>query len=167
MQPKQKKNSCCTCFAFLFSVHVIISLYNKCITSLTSMINEAALPSLSNLNDIAYIYTGLTSTALHPPKVWERFPNGLYSILKRTHLENFFHNINNLYQNIKPAVEEQSNGKLVNQIMERSLYRYIGNLLILTIPKILHYSSHHQTNCKESVVFSLFLPFLLSPTKMT
>ena len=40
------------------------------------------------------------STALHPPKVWERFVDDVYSIVKRTHLENFFHHINNLHQNI-------------------------------------------------------------------
>ena len=28
------------------------------------------------------------STALHPPKLWERFVDDIYSILKRTHLEN-------------------------------------------------------------------------------
>ena len=30
------------------------------------------------------------STALHPPKAWERFVDGVYSIPKPTHLENFF-----------------------------------------------------------------------------
>ena len=30
------------------------------------------------------------STALHPLKLWERFVHDVYSILKRTHLENFF-----------------------------------------------------------------------------
>ena len=39
-----------------------------------------------------------TSTALHPPKVWERFVDDVYSVLKRTHLENFFHRINNIHQ---------------------------------------------------------------------
>ena len=34
------------------------------------------------------------STALHPPKVWELFVDDAYSIVKRTHLENFFHRIN-------------------------------------------------------------------------
>ena len=53
-----------------------------------------------------------TTTALHPPKVWERFVDDVYSILKRTHLENFFHHINNLHQNIKFTVEEESNGEL-------------------------------------------------------
>ena len=32
--------------------------------------------------------------------------------LKRTHLENFFHHINNLIQNIKFTMEEESNGEL-------------------------------------------------------
>ena len=30
------------------------------------------------------------TTSLHPPKVWERFVDDVYSILKRTHLKNFF-----------------------------------------------------------------------------
>ena len=34
------------------------------------------------------------SMALHPPKVWKRFVNGVYTILKRTH------HINILHQNI-------------------------------------------------------------------
>ena len=37
----------------------------------------------------AYEHT-LITTALHPPKVWERFVD-VYSILKCTHFENFFH----------------------------------------------------------------------------
>ena len=31
------------------------------------------------------------STALHSPKVWKRFVDDVYSILKCMHLENFFH----------------------------------------------------------------------------
>ena len=53
-----------------------------------------------------------TTTALHPPKVWGQFVDDVCSILKRTHLENFFHHINNLYQNIKFTVEEERNGEL-------------------------------------------------------
>ena len=41
------------------------------------------------------------SPALHPPKVREQFVDDAYSILKRTHLENFFHHNNNLHENIK------------------------------------------------------------------
>ena len=59
----------------------------------------------------AYERTAIT-TALHPPKVWERFVDDVYSILKRTHLENLFHHINNLHQNIKFSMEEERNGEL-------------------------------------------------------
>ena len=38
----------------------------------------------------AYERTAIT-TALLLPKVWERFVNDVYSILKRKHLENSFH----------------------------------------------------------------------------
>ena len=68
------------------------------------------------------------STVLHPPKVWDRFVDEVYSIVKRTHFENFFHHINNLHQNIKFTMEEESNGELA--FMERSLYWYTGSLHI-------------------------------------
>ena len=52
------------------------------------------------------------STALEPPKVLEQFMDDVYSILKRTHLKNFSHHINNLHQNIKFTMEEESHGEL-------------------------------------------------------
>ena len=45
------------------------------------------------------------TTAPHPPKVWERFVDYVYYVFKRTFLENFFHHINNLHQNIKFTTE--------------------------------------------------------------
>ena len=59
----------------------------------------------------AYERTAITTT-LHLPKVWERFVDDVYSILIRTHLENVFRHINNLHQNIKFTIEEESNGEL-------------------------------------------------------
>ena len=59
----------------------------------------------------AYERTSIT-TAFHTPKVWERFVDDVYSILKNTHLENIFHDINNLHQNVKFTIEEESNGEL-------------------------------------------------------
>ena len=100
------------------------------------------------------------STALHPPKVWERFADDVYSIVKRTQLENFFHHINNLHQNIKFTMEEESNGELA--FLDTLLKRNNGEISVLVYRKpthtdqYLHYSSHHQTSCKESVVSSLF-----------
>ena len=100
------------------------------------------------------------STAIHPPKVWEQFADGAYSILKRTHLENFFHHINNLHQNIKFTMEEESNEELA--FLDTLLKRNNGEISVLVYRKpthtdqYLHYSSHYQTSCKESVVSSLF-----------
>ena len=107
------------------------------------------------------VYEGTAITmALHPPKVWEWFVDGIYSILKHTHLENFFHHINNLHQNIKFTMEEESNGELA--VFDTLLKRNNREISVLVYRKpthtdqYLHYSSHHQTSCKESVVSSLF-----------
>ena len=51
------------------------------------------------------------STVLHPPKIWELIADDVYSILKRTQLENFFHHINNLHQNLKFIMEGKSKEK--------------------------------------------------------
>ena len=107
----------------------------------------------------AYERTART-TALHTPKVWERFVDDVFSILKRTHLENFFHHINNLHQNIKFTMEEESNGELA--FLDILLKRNNGEISVLIYRKpthtdqYLHCSSHHQTSCKKSVVSSLF-----------
>ena len=55
-------------------------------------------------------------TAPYCAKVWEQFIEDvvellrIYGILKRTHLENFSHHINNLHQNIQFTTEEEING---------------------------------------------------------
>ena len=99
-------------------------------------------------------------TALHPPKVWERLIGDVCSTLKYAHLENFYHLINNLHQYIKSNIEEESNRKLA--FLEILLRRNNEKISILVYRKpthtdqYLHYSSQHQTSCKESVVSSLF-----------
>ena len=119
-------------------------------------------PASSTIAEIymqAYEGTAITTT-LYPPKVWERFVDDVYSVLKRTHLENFFHHINNLYQNIKFTMEEESNGELA--FLDTLLKWNNGEISVLVyrkpthIDQYLHYSSHHQTSCKENVVSSLF-----------
>ena len=100
------------------------------------------------------------TTALHPPKVGERFADDVYSILKRTHMENFFHHINNLHQNLKLTMEEESNGELAfpDTLLKRNNEKV--SVLVYRKPthidQYLHYSCHHQTSCKESVISSLF-----------
>ena len=102
------------------------------------------------------------STALHHPKVWEQFVDvdDVYSILKCTHLENFFHHINNLYQNMKFTMAEESNGELA--FLDTLLKRNNGRTYVLVYRKPTHIdqylrcSSQNQTSCKESAVSSFF-----------
>ena len=65
-------------------------------------------------------------------KVWERFADDVCSILKCTHLENLFHHINNLHQNIKFSMVQESNWELaffdtllkrINEKISISVYR--------------------------------------------
>ena len=100
------------------------------------------------------------SMTLHPPKVWGQIVDGVYCNLKRTHLKIFFHHINNLHQNIKFTIWNENNGELA--FLGTLLIRNNGKISVLvdTKPKharkYLHYSSHHQTSCKESIVSCLF-----------
>ena len=69
-------------------------------------------------------------------------------------------NVKNLHQNIKFTMEKESNGELV--FLDTLLKRNNGEISVLVYRKpthtdqYLHYSSHHQTSCKESVASSLF-----------
>ena len=96
---------------------------------------------------------------LQAPKVWEQFADDIYSIQKHMDLENF-HRINNLHQNIKFTMEEESTGELA--FADALLKQNNGKISVLVYSKpihtdqYLHCSSHHQTSCKESVVSSLF-----------
>ena len=81
----------------------------------------------------AYERTAMTK-ALHPPKVWERFVDEVYSILKRRHLENVFHRINNLHQNIKFTMDEESNGEIA--FLDTSLKRNNGEIFVMVYRKL-------------------------------
>ena len=96
----------------------------------------------------------------------------VYSILKRTHLENVFHHMNDLYENIIFTVEEKSNGELA--FLDTFLKRNNGEISILVYRKLthtdqyLHYSSHHQTSCKKSVFPPCLIEHIpLSQIRMT
>ena len=49
------------------------------------------------------------STALHPPKVWERLIKFIPFLVMPS--ENFFHHMNNIHQNLFFMTEEKSNGE--------------------------------------------------------
>ena len=69
------------------------------------------------------------------------------------------HHSNNLHQNIKFAMKEESNGELV--FLDTLLKRNNGEISVLVYRKprhtdqYLHYSFHNQTSYKKSVVSAL------------
>ena len=90
----------------------------------------------------------------------QKFENDLITfILKYTDLENFFHYINNLHQNIKFTMEEESNGELA--FLDTLLKQNNEEISVLVYRKpthtdqYLHYSYNNQTSCRESVISSL------------
>ena len=94
-----------------------------------------ASSSAAEIYVLAYERTAIT-TALPPPKVWQRFVDDVYSIFKRTHLENFFHHINILHQNIKFTMVEESNGELA--FLDTLLKRNNGEISVLVYKKATH-----------------------------
>ena len=76
------------------------------------------------------------SMPLHPPKVWEQFVDDVYSVFIHSHLENIFHRINNLHQNIKFTMEEQSNEELA--FLDTLLKRNNGKIFVLVYRKPTH-----------------------------
>ena len=96
------------------------------------------------------------STPLHLLKVW-----GQCTAWEQcTQLESFFHHINTLHQNIKFKMEEKSNREIAFRNTFVKWNKWKISVLVYKKPlhmdQYLHYSSHHQTGCKESVVSSLF-----------
>ena len=100
----------------------------------------------------AYERTVIT-TALHPPKVWEQFVDYFYSILRLTHLGNFFHHINSLHQNIKFTMEEESNGKLA--FLDTLLKRNNRQISVLVYRKPTH--TDRYLNIFTAKIFRIIL----------
>ena len=101
IERKHKLDICKNIYACLFSVHNIISL------------SRHEQVCLIRLRFERYFSHHRATLA----KVWERFVDDVYSILKRAHSENFFHHINNLHQNIKFTMEEENNGELAFDLL--------------------------------------------------
>ena len=56
--------------------------------------------------------TALTTTS-HPPKVWERHVNDVFSIIRNSSLHDFFQHINSLHPKTKFTLETEQNSQLL------------------------------------------------------
>ena len=110
----------------------------------------------STFNHSRNLYAGLWTHSYNygtaPSRSFGRICWWRYSILKRMHLENLFHHINNRHQKMNFAMEDESNGELA--FRDTLLKRNNGEISVLVYRKLTHthqylnYSSHHQTDCK-------------------
>ena len=76
-------------------------------------------------------------------KVWQRFADSVYSILKHTHLENVLK---------KFTMTGESNRELLDTLWKLNN----SKISVLVYRECLHHTSHQQTTSKERVVSSLF-----------
>ena len=106
----------------------------------------------------AHETTALT-TAEHAPRVWKRFVDDVFLIIKRAHLEQFHEHINALHPKIQFTIEYEKDGSI--PFLDTLVTRNEGNISVSVYRKPTHtdqylnFTSNHQTSCKESVVFSL------------
>ena len=79
---------------FLDLVHLVLATtwytFNTQFYQQTDGVAMGGRPSSTTAEIYMQAYERIAiTTALHPPKVWEEFVDDVYSILKRTHLEEF------------------------------------------------------------------------------
>ena len=104
---------------------------------------------------------------LYPSEVWGQFVDGVYCNLKHTHLKIFFHHSNNLHQNIKFTIWNESNGELA--FLDTLLIRNNGktSVLVDTKPKHTHKYLHYSSKCpiavsKKTEIFNKYKLFKIS-----
>ena len=108
----------------------------------------------------AHESTALTTTS-NPPKVWERFVDDVFLIIKKSSLEGFFNHVNGLHDQIKFTIEKETDNRLpfLDTLIKRN---DDGSIYILVYRKPTHtdqylnFHSNHQVSAKESVVSALF-----------
>ena len=109
----------------------------------------------------AHESTALTCTS-HPPKVWKRYVDDVFSIIKRSFLRSFYDHLNSLHTKIKFTIEEENDNCIA--FLDTSVKRHEDQSLSVLVyrkpthtEQYLNFHSNHETRVKESVICSLFL----------
>ena len=109
---------------------------------------------------ISHEQTALTTTTC-PPKVWERYVDDVFLIIKKHWLEEFYDHINGLHEQIKFTIEKEKDSNLafldtlVHKNEDKSLSVKVYRKPTHT-DQYLNFESNHSRSVKESVVSSLF-----------
>ena len=107
----------------------------------------------------AHESTALTTTS-NPPKVWERFVDDVFLIIKKSSLVGFFNHVNGLHDHIKFTIEKETDSRL--PFLDTLIKRNDDGSISVVYRKPTHrdqylnFHSNHQISAKESVVSALF-----------
>ena len=108
----------------------------------------------------AHEQTALT-TFSNKPKVWKRYVDDVFAIIKWHHLDEFFKHLNSLHEQIKFTAEKENNYCL--PFLDTYVKRLHGgkiSVLVYRKPthtdQYLNFRSHHQPSSKDSVISTLF-----------
>ena len=104
--------------------------------------------------------TALTTTS-HPPKVWERHVDDVFSVIRKSNLHDFFQHINSLHPKTKFTMETEENSQL--PFLDTLIQRNRDNTISVRVyrkpthtDQYLKFTSHHLARAKKSVITSLF-----------
>ena len=104
--------------------------------------------------------TALTTTS-HPPKVWERHVDYVFSGIRKSNLHDFFQHINSLHPKTKFTMETEENSQL--PFLDTLIQRNRDNTFSVRVyrkptytDQYLKFTSHHLVRAKKSVITSLF-----------
>lgn len=99
------------------------------------------------------------STSQQPPKIWQRYVDDVFAIIKTTNLETFFNHLNSQHPNIKFTLEQEKDQKIA--FLDTLIVRNNNKIKVQIYRKPTHtdqyldFNSNHQLAAKESVISSL------------
>ena len=105
--------------------------------------------------------TTAITTADHPPKIWERHVDDVFSIVHKAYLQELLEHINNLHPQTQFTKEEENNSSLpfLDNLVQRNHDKSIS-VKIYRKPthtnQYLKYTSHNPTSAKQSIITALF-----------
>ena len=101
------------------------------------------------------------TTADHPPKIWERHVDDVFSVIQRTYLQELLHHINSLHPQTQFIKEQEQDSILpfLDTLLQRNPDKTISVKVYRKAThtnQYLNYTSHHLTSTKQNVITALF-----------
>ena len=105
--------------------------------------------------------TTAITKADHPPKVWERHVNDVFSIVHKIYLQELLEHINNLHPQIQFTKEEENSSTLplIDTLVQWNHDKTVSVKIYrkpMHTNQYLKYTSHNPTSAKQSVITALF-----------